>query len=70
MNTIKADVETPCNRICVLDPVSGLCVGCGRSVAEIAGWVGFDDRERAAIMMRLPIRLAAMTGANTNPTMA
>jgi hypothetical protein len=70
MNTIKADVETPCNRICALDPISGLCLGCGRSVAEIAGWIGFDDSERAAIMMRLPIRRAAMTCANINPTMA
>jgi uncharacterized protein len=70
MHTIMADVETPCTRDCALDPVSGLCMGCGRSVDEIAGWRGFDDEERAAIMMRLPMRLAAMTSANINPTMA
>jgi len=70
MNAIEADIETPCNRVCALHPVSGLCMGCGRSVEEIAGWIGFDDKERSAIMMRLPMRLAAMTGANINPTMA
>jgi uncharacterized protein len=70
MSTIEADVNTPCNRVCALHPVSGLCMGCGRSVAEIAGWIGFDDKERLAIMARLPMRLAAMAGANINPTMA
>jgi predicted Fe-S protein YdhL (DUF1289 family) len=70
MSAIDADIKTPCNRVCALHPVSGLCVGCARSVEEIAGWIGFDEKERAAIMMRLPKRLAAMTGANINPTMA
>jgi uncharacterized protein len=70
MNTIGADVKTPCTGVCALDTVSGLCVGCGRSVDEIAGWIGFDDKERAAIMMRLPTRLAGMTSVNINPTMA
>jgi uncharacterized protein len=70
MNTIKADVETPCVQVCALDPVSGLCVGCGRSVAEIAGWMGFGDKERVAIMMRLPTRLAAMNVANVSEAMA
>jgi uncharacterized protein len=70
MSTIEADVKTPCNRVCALHPVAGLCMGCGRSVEEIAGWIGFDERERAEIMMRLPMRLAAMTVPNINPTMA
>jgi uncharacterized protein len=70
MNSIKVDAETPCNGVCALEPVSGLCMGCGRSLAEIAGWISFDDKERAAIMRRLPTRLAGMAGANINPTMA
>ena len=70
MSTIEADVKTPCNRVCALHPGSGLCMGCGRSVEEIAGWIGFDDDERAAIMARLPGRLAAMTRANFIPAVA
>ena len=31
-------IESPCNKICTLDPASGLCIGCGRSLAEIARW--------------------------------
>jgi predicted Fe-S protein YdhL (DUF1289 family) len=70
MSTIETDAKTPCNHVCALHPVSGLCIGCGRSVEEIAGWPGFDDNERAAIMARLPARLMAMTGASIVPRMA
>jgi predicted Fe-S protein YdhL (DUF1289 family) len=70
MSTIEADVKTPCNHVCALHPISGLCVGCGRSAKEIAGWIGFDDRERTAIMGQLPARLAAMASANIVLTMA
>jgi uncharacterized protein len=70
MSTIEADVKTPCNRGCALHPDSGLCIGCERSGEEIAGWIAFDDRERTEIMMQLPMRLAAMSAANINSTMA
>ncbi len=50
-------METPCVNICVLDDATGTCVGCGRTVAEIAGWTGMSDRERRAIMAALPDRM-------------
>jgi uncharacterized protein len=53
-------VESPCNKICTVDPVSSLCVGCGRNLAEIAGWLGFTDAQRARIMAELPDRLARL----------
>jgi uncharacterized protein len=53
-----ADIESPCNKICAIDPVSGLCVGCGRTLAEIEGWIRFSPDERARIMAELPRRLA------------
>jgi uncharacterized protein len=70
MSTIEAAVKTPCNSVCAMHPVSGLCMGCGRSLEEIAGWIGFDDKKRAAIMARLPGRLAVMICANFIPTVA
>ena len=36
-------ISTPCVKICVVDPVSALCIGCGRSVEEIAGWTGLSE---------------------------
>lgn len=41
----------------MLDPVSKLCEGCGRSMAEIAGWGSLSEAERLAIMARLRERL-------------
>ncbi|HEY6992478.1 MAG TPA: DUF1289 domain-containing protein [Xanthobacteraceae bacterium] len=54
------DIESPCNKVCVVDPISALCIGCGRSLAEIAGWIAFGADERARITVELPARLAAL----------
>lgn len=51
-------ISTPCIKICVIDPASGLCEGCGRTLAEIAQWGRLSERERQAIMAALPKRLA------------
>jgi predicted Fe-S protein YdhL (DUF1289 family) len=43
-------IESPCNRVCTLDPASGLCLGCGRSLDEIARWTQMTDAERARVV--------------------
>jgi predicted Fe-S protein YdhL (DUF1289 family) len=55
-----AEIASPCNKVCVVDPHAALCIGCGRSLAEIASWIGFDADERRRIMAELPRRLAAL----------
>ena len=62
-----ADIESPCNKICALDPSAALCVGCGRNLAEIEGWVRLSAAERARIMSELPQRLAALGLAPAEP---
>jgi predicted Fe-S protein YdhL (DUF1289 family) len=52
-----ADIESPCNKVCVVDPISALCIGCGRSLAEIEGWLRFTPERRVRIMAELPRRL-------------
>ena len=52
-------IETPCVKICTLDARSGMCLGCGRGIDEIAGWSAMSAAERARIMNELPFRLAA-----------
>jgi hypothetical protein len=59
--------STPCIQVCVIDPGSRLCVGCGRTVNEIAAWGGLDESARLAIMARLPARLAAAQPAEAPP---
>jgi hypothetical protein len=49
-------LETPCINICLLDDASGTCLGCGRTLAEIAAWATMTDAERRAIMVALPAR--------------
>jgi predicted Fe-S protein YdhL (DUF1289 family) len=51
---------SPCEKICVVDPASGLCRGCGRSLAEIGSWMSYSDVERSRVMAELPQRLEAM----------
>jgi len=50
-------VSTPCIKICVIDPTSRLCEGCGRTLTEIGQWSGLTEAERRAIMAELPERL-------------
>ena len=49
-------ISTPCVQVCVVDGQSGLCLGCFRTLAEVAGWAQFSDAERAALMAALPGR--------------
>lgn len=51
-------IETPCTRICRLDETGALCLGCGRTGAEIAGWGTYPPDLRRSIMAALPQRLA------------
>jgi uncharacterized protein len=49
-------LETPCVNICLLDSKTGLCVGCGRTIDEIARWSAMSESERRAIMRELQAR--------------
>ena len=52
-------ISSPCVKICVIDPPSGLCEGCGRNLDEIARWGRLSEPERLAIMALLPDRMDA-----------
>ncbi len=51
-----AAVETPCVQICVIDEVDGLCVGCARTLTEIAEWGRYSAAQRSTVMAELPVR--------------
>lgn len=53
-----APISSPCTKVCAVSGRTGLCIGCGRTLAEIAAWGGLSEAERAAIMAELPQRLA------------
>jgi len=49
--------SSPCNKTCLLDAVSGLCEGCGRTRNEIALWGSMTEPQRRAVMATLGERL-------------
>jgi predicted Fe-S protein YdhL (DUF1289 family) len=61
---MMAPIQTPCDKVCTLDHAFGLCLGCGRSLAEIARWTAFSEAERARVMVELPRRLEALRAYN------
>jgi predicted Fe-S protein YdhL (DUF1289 family) len=65
MASAKANIDSPCNKVCVVHPTLGLCIGCGRSLDEIGRWLDFVPAERARIMAQLPSRLAALSDQGT-----
>ena len=50
-------MKSPCIKVCQMDPQRGLCLGCARTLDEIARWGGMSDAERERIMAELPRRL-------------
>ena len=55
---VRACLSTPCVKVCVIDPISALCIGCGRTVDEIAAWTVMSEAERLTVMAELAERLA------------
>jgi predicted Fe-S protein YdhL (DUF1289 family) len=52
----EASMLSPCIKVCSIEPATGLCAGCARTLAEIAAWGGLSEAERVRIMLRLPAR--------------
>ena len=49
-------VDSPCNDICTIDSVSGLCEGCGRTPSEITNWIRYSDNQKKVILNSLKKR--------------
>ncbi len=52
----RPEIESPCVRVCVVHPAERICVGCYRTVDEIAGWSRMSPEDRRRIMAELPAR--------------
>ncbi|WP_111538217.1 DUF1289 domain-containing protein [Palleronia aestuarii] len=52
----RDEVESPCIKICVVHPEERLCIGCLRSLDEIARWSSLSSSERKRILVELPSR--------------
>lgn len=52
---VDSQVASPCTSVCTLDTGS-ICIGCGRTLDEIARWSAADDAERLHILARVEER--------------
>lgn len=57
-NPVPASVPSPCISVCRMNPVSGLCEGCQRTIDEIAAWSRMDDPEKRAVWRMIEERRA------------
>lgn len=57
---LTGPVPSPCISICRIQPASGLCEGCGRSLNEITVWGQLDDADKREVWQLLRIRLVRM----------
>lgn len=48
--------DSPCINVCAMDPVTGLCAGCFRTIEEIANWLSYSEVQRAEVYCKLSDR--------------
>jgi predicted Fe-S protein YdhL (DUF1289 family) len=56
-------VPSPCINVCRMDPATGWCEGCLRTIDEIAGWSRASEVERRRILAALAARRASAAAA-------
>ena len=60
MSLPPVHVPSPCINVCQMDPQSGLCLGCRRTLQEIAAWMEMTPREKLATLERVAARWLAL----------
>jgi uncharacterized protein len=63
-------METPCIAVCMIDPRTSLCLGCGRTLPEIARWHRMESGERQTLMAQLSARMAEAGLAQLAPAVS
>ena len=55
------DIESPCNKVCVVELDNGLCRGCYRTLNEISCWAQYSRTEKLALLAAIAQRKTATT---------
>lgn len=50
------DVPSPCIQVCRIDPRTGICVGCRRTMDEIAAWPTLDRAGKERVLREIAER--------------
>jgi hypothetical protein len=59
MKTVTG-VPSPCISVCQMDAATGWCLGCARTIDEIAAWGLLDDDQKRRVWAMLPPRQAVL----------
>ncbi|VVE07899.1 hypothetical protein PTE30175_02410 [Pandoraea terrae] len=51
-------VPSPCQNLCRMNPATGWCDGCWRTLDEIAAWSTMSDEDKQRVLDALPARRA------------
>ena len=60
--TEEPAIESPCIRECLVDPVTGYCTGCFRTLREISCWATYTPVEQQHVMAQIEARCALERG--------
>lgn len=56
MKKMDEEVASPCTKVCAVDERTGFCVGCLRTLNEIAGWGSLGNADKREILDRIAVR--------------
>jgi predicted Fe-S protein YdhL (DUF1289 family) len=59
MQTAAATIPSPCNSVCRMDPHTRWCLGCQRTLDEIAAWSTMQDADKRRVWEQLDRRRAS-----------
>lgn len=60
------DVPSPCIGVCTIDEDSGFCLGCARSLKEVAGWRRLTTEQKQAVVGALEERKRRLRAAGVD----
>ncbi|WP_350336077.1 DUF1289 domain-containing protein [Coralliovum pocilloporae] len=58
----RNEPDSPCEKICMIHPAAGLCIGCHRTAEEIANWARYSQEDRLTRKAELPSRADQLKG--------
>jgi hypothetical protein len=56
MEATNANQSSPCNSVCEIDYSRGICLGCYRTLDEIARWATLTNKQRDEVLARVRMR--------------
>jgi uncharacterized protein len=65
---MSSNVPSPCTGVCRIDPASGWCEGCRRTIDEIVSWSSLGDPAKLRVWKLLRARRSPPEAGSPEPT--